>query len=61
MPGPPYVGQNEDMARRVEQNNDPARDQAKYTRAHAGAWTPVGSEPLADRASPMPVNAQSKR
>ncbi|MCH9001559.1 MAG: GIY-YIG nuclease family protein [Planctomycetes bacterium] len=34
-----YVGQTEDLGRRVKQHNDPAHNQAKYTTKHAGPWT----------------------
>ncbi|MCP4249066.1 MAG: GIY-YIG nuclease family protein [bacterium] len=48
-----YVGQTEDLARRIEQHNDPAHNPKKFTTRHAGPWTLVWHEEYADRASAM--------
>ena len=48
-----YVGQTEDLTRRVQQHNDPMHSQAKYTTKHTGPWTLVWHEEHPDRASAM--------
>jgi putative endonuclease len=48
-----YVGQTDNLERRILQHNDPSSAaQAKYAPKH-GPWDLVWSEPHADRASAM--------
>ena len=48
-----YVGQTEDLDRRVRQHNDPSHSEMKYTTKHTGPWELVWFEEHSDRASAM--------
>jgi len=47
-----YVGQTDDLPRRVARHNDPTRDKTHYTAKH-GPWELVYSEPHATRSDAM--------
>ncbi len=39
-----YVGQTEDIAKRLKQHNDPDNDMSKFTKKYDGGWTLLHSE-----------------
>ena len=39
-----YIGQTDDLARRVAEHNDPAHNTHKYTTKHLGPWKLVHQE-----------------
>ncbi len=53
-----YVGQTDNLERRVEQHNSPGESR-RYTAKH-GPWQLVWSEPHGDRASAMAREKQIK-
>ena len=48
-----YVGQTEDLARRVVEHNTPEHNPRKHTSRHPGPWMLVYSEAHATRAEAM--------
>ena len=48
-----YVGQTDDLARRLAEHNDPTRNVGKYTTRNKGPWSLVHDESLATRAEAM--------
>ena len=48
-----YVGQTDDLDRRVAEHNDPAHNARKYTSKQAGPWRLVFSEEHPTRAEAM--------
>ncbi len=48
-----YIGHTNDLAGRVRQHNDPARNRSLYTKRQAGPWTLVHSERCPTRAAAM--------
>jgi putative endonuclease len=48
-----YVGQTEDLERRLAEHNTPAHNVRKYTSRNAGPWRLVFSEEYATRAEAM--------
>jgi putative endonuclease len=55
-----YVGQTDDLDRRVAEHNEPAPANGKYTLKH-GPWKLVWSEPHSSRASAMEREREIKR
>ena len=55
-----YIGQTDDLARRVTEHNDPNREASKYTKKHAGPWRLVWSEEHNSRSSAMQREKQIK-
>jgi len=51
--GKRYVGQTDDLARRVVEHNDPAHNPCKFTSKHAGPWELVHHEQFPTRAAAM--------
>ena len=58
--GETYVGQTADLARRLEQHNDPRCDLTLHTKRHPGPWKVLYTEECADRASAMRRERQLK-
>jgi len=54
-----YVGQTDDLDRRLAEHNDPTRAKSKYTAKH-GPWTLVWSEPHPTRSEAMRREKQIK-
>lgn len=48
-----YVGQTDDLARRLTEHNDPDHNRRKYTSRHAGPWIVVNSETHPTRVDAM--------
>ena len=48
-----YVGQTDDLARRLAEHNSPTHNPRKYTSRHAGPWRLVHTEHFASRAEAM--------
>jgi putative endonuclease len=48
-----YVGQTEDVERRLAQHNCIEHNRRKYTSRHRGPWKLIHQEPLANRADAM--------
>ena len=55
-----YIGQTEDLARRISQHNDPEYRGTLYTKRHAGPWRLVHEEEFATRAEAMRRERQLK-
>ncbi len=55
-----YVGQTEDLDRRVQQHNNPTHSEAKYTTKHGGPWRLVWHEEHPARKSAMARERQIK-
>jgi putative endonuclease len=48
-----YIGQTEDLLRRIEQHNNPQHNLAKYTSKHTGPWQLVHHEKFETRSEAM--------
>ncbi len=48
-----YIGQTDDLDRRVEQHNDPEHSNSKYTTKMTGPWRLVWSEQHPSRSEAM--------
>lgn len=51
--GKRYVGQADDLERRVAEHNDPDHNPCKFTTRHPGPWTLAHSETFSTRALAM--------
>ncbi|MFG0273439.1 MAG: GIY-YIG nuclease family protein [Phycisphaerales bacterium] len=51
--GKRYIGQTDDLDRRIAEHNDPQHNPRKFTSRNAGAWRLVYSEPFSTRAAAM--------
>ena len=55
-----YIGQTDDLDRRLQEHNDPMRSKSKFTAKHGTTWRLVWSERHPDRASAMRREKQIK-
>jgi len=55
-----YVGQTEDLIRRVQQHNDPANSLSKHTKRHSGPWRVIHSESFNTREEALRRERQLK-
>ena len=55
-----YIGQTEDLERRLSEHNDPSRSKSKFTAKQNVTWRIVWTEPHPDRASAMRRERQIK-
>ena len=51
--GKRYVGQTDDLDRRISQHNDPEYTGSKYTKRFPGPWILIHSETFATRSEAM--------
>jgi len=55
-----YIGQTNDLERRIAQHNDPTDNDSKYTKRYPGPWSLAYSEACPDRATAMKREKQLK-
>ncbi len=48
-----YIGQTEDLEKRLRQHNDPSNDMSKFTKKFDGGWQLIYSEEHSSRAAAM--------
>ncbi|MCA9277041.1 MAG: GIY-YIG nuclease family protein [Phycisphaerales bacterium] len=48
-----YIGQTDDLNRRVDEHNDPSHNSMKFTSKHPGPWVLVHSEQFETRSEAM--------
>ena len=58
--GETYVGQTEDLDRRLREHNDPDCTGTLHTKRHAGPWRLMYSEPCSTRSAAMKREKQLK-
>lgn len=55
-----YIGQTQDLSRRLREHNDPADRTTRHTKKYPGPWTLIHAEPHVSRAATMRRERQLK-